>query len=298
MAEKKHVTFIVNSLAVARSYKEFKSLVERYLDRSLYDYEIEFTGNKGDANRIARRSIESRSPVLVAVGGDGTVNEISPALIGTDTKLGIIPYGSGNGLARHLGIPLITKRAFEILNEGSVRSIDTATINDRPFINIAGAGFDARVANLYEKSGERGFKSYFCIVISEYLNYRPREFRLTFNDQVIERKAIFVTFANSSQFGYNTVIAPGASVTDGMLNLVIVKKFPSIEIPRAIHLLYTNKIDHWEYIETYRSKEILLERNKGRKVNIDGEAVSMDRSLSVKVNPASLQVIVPENFKD
>jgi YegS/Rv2252/BmrU family lipid kinase len=298
MAEKKHITFIANSLAVSASYSEFNNLVEKHLDRSVYDYNIHFTEKEGDAERFAFDSVSRSSSVLVAVGGDGTVNEISRALIGTDTKLGIIPYGSGNGLARHLGIPLITRKAFEILNQGITTSIDTGTINNINFVNVAGAGFDAKVANRYAKSGERGFKSYFRIIVTEYLSYKPREFSITFNDRKIIRKAIFVSFANSSQFGYNTVIAPGASLKDGLIDLVIVKRFPSIEIPRAIHLLYTNKIDHSEYVERYRSDEITLERSKGQKVNIDGEAVNMGKSLQVKVNPLSMQVIVPENFTD
>jgi diacylglycerol kinase (ATP) len=298
MAKKKHITFIANSLAISSGFSEFESLIKKHLNTEKYDYTLYLTGKAGDANRIASGAVDRKSSALVAVGGDGTINEISRAIIGTDTRLGIVPYGSGNGLARHLGIPLATKKAFDILNKGRTIPIDTGTINNMSFVNVAGAGFDARVANLYAKSGERGFKSYFRIVISEYLNYKPGEFKIIFDDKEITTKAIFVTFANSSQFGYNTVIAPGASVTDGMLDLVIVKRFPSIEIPRAIHLLYTHKIDHSGYVERYRSKEIKLIRNKGRKVNLDGEAINMEGELQVKINPSSMQVLVPENFKD
>jgi len=290
----KHIRFIINSATVDKSYHEFRTLVEQNLDKSLYDYDIKFTERPGDTQQLSASARDLGTSICVAVGGDGTVNQVAQSIIGTGVTMGIIPLGSGNGLARHLKIPVSIKKAFHVLNHYKVMEIDTCKMNGIPFVNIAGAGFDARVANRYALSGERGFKSYFKIIFSEYLNYNPRAFRLIINKETIDREAIFISFANSSQFGYNTVIAPQARINDGLLDIVVVKRFPIQEIPRTTHLLYSHKIDHSEYVEVFQASEVILERNKGRKVNIDGEAMSMDKKLKVNLVPKSLPVIVPE----
>jgi YegS/Rv2252/BmrU family lipid kinase len=289
----KHILFIVNSATVDSSLQDFRRMVEKHLDHIQYEFDIKFTEKPGDAILFASSAQELGSSICVAVGGDGTVNHVAQSIIGTDIVLGIIPMGSGNGLARHLKISTSAKKAFQVLNHGKIMNMDTGVINSIPFVNIAGAGFDARVANRYSLSGERGFKTYFRIIISEYLNYKPRTFLMDIDGKEVEKKAIFVNFANSSQFGYNTVIAPKAKVNDGLLDLVIVKRFPLQEIPRTTHLLYSHKIDQSEYVEVHQVRKVILERNKGRKVNIDGEAITMDKTLNINVVPSSLQVMAP-----
>lgn len=292
MTSKLRICFIYNPISGTRRIGKLDDLVRQNLDLSKYDYEIRQTASPKDAMRLASAAVQENFDVIVAVGGDGTINEIVHGMGGQPVILGIIPAGSGNGLARHLKIPLEPEKAIQLINKMNIKNIDTATINGYPFVSIAGLGFDARVANKYRKIKQRGFMGYFRVVVKEFFRYREREYILTFNDQKITRKALLLSIANSNQFGYNTVIAPTASADDGLLDIVIARKFPLAELPRMISLLFAEKIDQCQYIETYKTSEIFIVRKRGKRVNIDGEAIKMGREIFIRVQPAALKVIV------
>lgn len=289
--QKRKICFIHNPRSGARRISRLENLIRENLDLDKFDYVIRSTASPKDAMRLASEAIRNQFDVVVAVGGDGTVNEIVQGMVNQPLILGIVPTGSGNGLARHLGIPLEPDKAIRHLNHMNVKTMDIASINGYPFVSIAGLGFDARVANRYNKMKIRGFFSYLIIVIREFLRYREREFTLTFNDMKLTRRALLLSVANSNQFGYNTIIAPKAETNDGLLDIVVTKKFPLKELPRMISLLFTGKIDQSPYIETFKAKEIFIRRKRGKRVNIDGEAVKMGREIFIMIQPSYLKVI-------
>ena len=290
--KKRRICFIYNPISGARKLKGFEDLIMQNLDLDKFDFIIQETRSPKDAMRLASAAVQENYDIVVAAGGDGTINEVVQGMGNSPLMLGIIPIGSGNGLARHLEIPLEPEKAIKLINNLKIRTIDIASINGYPFASIAGLGFDARVANEYRKLKKRGFYGYSRVVMKEFFRYREREYTLTFNDQKITRRALLLSIANSNQFGYNTVIAPTAQPDDGLLDVVIMKKFPIGEIPRMIGLLFTGKIDQSSYIESFKTTELFIVRRRGKRVNIDGEAIKMGREIFIRIQPAAIKVIV------
>ncbi len=292
MNRKIKALFIVNPFSGPGQHKTLEKHLEKKLSKERFDYEVRYTERAGHATAISRRAQEEGVDLVVAVGGDGTVNEVARPLIGTQTPVGIIPEGSGNGLARHLGISTEIDRAINILNGFSVKTIDTARANDEVFLSIAGVGFDALVAEKYADRQMRGFFRYAFISITEYFPYEPQTFRLVIDGRELEREALFISFANSNQFGYNTIIAPQAKIDDGLIDVCIVKKFPAWVSPFLAPMLLAKKIDQTPYVEIIRGKDVFL-KNKHHLINLDGEPVMLKENLHIRVNPASLRIVVP-----
>ncbi len=295
MNEPPKILFIINPISGVgqQGMDEFKKLVGNVLDHALFSPEIMVSQYAGHAKKIAKDAVKKGVKYIAIAGGDGTVNEVASILVGTDAVLGIIPSGSGNGLAHHLGIPVKKSDAMALLNHQNVIQIDTCQVNDAFFVSIAGIGFDARVAKQFAKSRRRGFLTYGKIVFREYFTYRQRQYTLILDEEKMQTSAFFISFANSNQFGYNTRIAPNASITDGLIDVCIVRKPPVIELPLVAHLLYSRKVDKSKYIDIYRASEIIVKRKKDKIVNIDGEPVKMKKELKIGVRPVSLNVIVP-----
>jgi len=290
---KKKILFIINPKSGIGKYKLLASYIENALDKDLFDYDILYTKYAGHGTELAQEAVRKSYDIVVVSGGDGTLNEIAKALVGSETLLGIIPVGSGNGLAHHLKIPINPIQAIEIINKTKSITIDTAYVNNNLFVSIAGVGFDALVAKKFTKVKRRGFLSYFKIIAKEYPKYKPLNYVINIDGKQFARKALFISFANSDQFGYNTTIAPKAIIDDGMIDVCIVKKIPIIELPFLAHLLYWKQIDKSKFIETIKGKKIIIEQEKKSTVNIDGEAVKLEKDLVVKINPLSLKIIIP-----
>jgi len=292
-AEKKHILFIVNPISGVGKQKGIEQLIARELDRSKYTYAVAFTEGPGHAVTLCREAALSGTDVVVAIGGDGTVNETATGILGTETALGIIPTGSGNGLSRHLKIPMNSKKAIGIINQGKIKKIDTATINDTFFVNIAGVGFDASVAKKFALSERRGFATYLQITSNTYKDYKPRKYTLAIDGETITRKALLVSFANSNQWGNNITINPGARLDDGYIDVCIVQKVPFLKTIFMAPLLFLKRFDRTSYVEIIRAKEVQLIRKKGKSVQVDGDPKKMGKELNVKILPLSLSVIVP-----
>ena len=291
--EKKKLTFIINPISGVFSKDRVVTAIESYLDKNKFDYSIEFTEGPGHALKICDRKIGEGAEIIVAVGGDGSVNEIARKLTDKKVQLGIIPAGSGNGLAHHLNIPFSYRKAIEVINQSKTLKIDTGSINDVFFISIAGIGFDGIVSREYAKYKRRGFLTYLKVVTEEYVNYRPRRYTIEVNGEVLKRKALFISFANSDQFGYGASIAPTASVDDGLLDVIIMKKPMMVELPILASLLYWKRIDLSRQFEIIKAKELIVKTRRRRWVNIDGEPLKMKKKLSVKLHPQSLNIIIP-----
>ncbi len=293
MENKKRIVFIVNPISGIRKKQNVPDDIDHYLDKEKYDAQILFTEYAGHAGPLARKAVADGADIIVAVGGDGSINEVSKELVYTKVTLGIIPLGSGNGLANFLNIPINVRKAIEILNNGNEMTIDTISVNDDYFVSIAGVGFDALVAKHFATQKRRGFMTYFRIVSNRYINYRPKKYILNCNNETITRRALFISFANSDQFGYNTSIAPDAKINDGLMDVCIVTKVPLLKIPYLTHMLFHKRVHESKYVELIKTDEIFVSRKKNRVVNIDGESKKLTKDLHFKMNHLSLKVIVP-----
>jgi diacylglycerol kinase (ATP) len=287
------ILFIVNPISGIGKQNGVEKLIEDRLDKTRFIPSVTFTNAPGHATEISRKAAADGIEIVVAVGGDGTVNETAAGLVDTATALAIVPAGSGNGLARHLKIPINIKRAIDIINHEKIKKIDTATINDQLFVNVAGVGFDASVAKKFADAGKRGFSTYLRITTNSYKNYEPKQYSLIVDGKVIKRRALLISFANSSQFGNNTSIDPSASVSDGYIDVCIVGKMPYWKAVLLAPLLFLKKFDQTKYIEIIRAKEVILKRKKGKSIHLDGDPKVMGKELKMKINPLSLNVIVP-----
>lgn len=294
---KRRIIFIVNPISGHHNKSHFPNLVETNIDKNKYDYKIVFTEYANHATELTMKAIEEGYEYIAAVGGDGTINEVAKCLIGKEQTLVIVPFGSGNGLANHLGLPFkIEKHIKEVINKGKVYKIDTATMNGIPFISIAGIGFDALIADYFAKDENRGFLTYAKLVTEKYPNYRQKEYTLLLDDcKTIECKPFFVTFANSSQFGYNAEISPKASVQDGLLDVCIFKKPNILEIPIMATYFLAKQIDKSNFIDIHKAKRIEVIRKEAEVANIDGEPIETSKDIIVEIKPLSLNILLQNN---
>lgn len=253
-----------------------------------------FTSAKGDAGKFVKAGLEDGVSKFVAVGGDGTVNEVASALVHTKGILGIIPNGSGNGLSRHLKIPGKVSEALDIISEGIVMEIDYGLLDRQPFFCVSGTGFDARIGHVFASLEGRGFLTYAKAVTMEYFRYKPKKYRLTIDGKKkIKRRAFLITFANASQYGNNAYISPNANVCDGLLDVCIMRPF---HIFRSIELLYSlfgKKLDKSNLLEIIRCREVELVQKKARAVHYDGEPAKAGKKIHVKMVGGGLKVLVP-----
>jgi len=206
--------------------------------------------------------------------------------------LAIIPTGSGNGLARHLNIPIDLKKSILLLNAYQTKLIDTVKINDYNFLGTAGIGFDAHVGWKFSEAKRRGFLSYIKIAIKEYFNYAEEEYTIKIDEDQYHLKAMLITFANSNQYGNNAIVSPNSVIDDGYLRLIILKRFSLFYAPKFIYLLFNKKLDKFKYYQEFKGKNIQINTNKDE-IHIDGEPLKMNSPINLAIIPKSLKIIVP-----
>jgi len=293
--EKKRVLFILNPASGPRNNteEEFAALVSANIDSSAIDYKIVVTKDVLHATKLSRKAVAQKTDIIVAVGGDGTVNEVASGIIGSDTALGIIPFGSGNGLAHHLNLPFNVPEAISLINKGNTFQMDTASVNDIPFLSIAGIGFDALVADKFAGNSTRGLLTYLNIVSTEYISYQPLDYKLTIDGSTKTYNALLIGFANSDQFGYNTSIAPEARVDDGLIDVCIVQKAPLYTIPFIAPLLFVRQVHRTPFVNIIKAREVIVHTLDEMIVNIDGEPVTLKGPLKLSLIPHSLKVVIP-----
>ncbi len=294
-SSKAKILFIVNPKAgvTPKFTSVMKMLIEKLFDTKNFDCKIEFTTHPQHATKLAETAVRDCIDIVVATGGDGTVNEIARALVNSNTKLGILPTGSGNGLARHLRIPLMLPKALKVISLQKIREIDTLEVNGMFCASIAGIGFDAMVAKQFARSEIRGLFSYMRIVLKNFVRYNAQDYMLTIDQVSVKRNAFMISFANSDQFGFKASIAPQAAIDDGFVDICVIQK-PSLY--RAIPLVYrlfNGTFGKTGYAEYLRGQQIQISNPEMVFMHIDGDPVELNGDMVVGVKPLSLKVIVP-----
>ncbi|WP_374948375.1 diacylglycerol/lipid kinase family protein [Mucilaginibacter sp.] len=293
---KRKALFIINPVSGGKQKDDVPGFIRKYLDHSILEYETVYSTGVKHARDVAREM----APVfdmIVAVGGDGTINEVASAIAGTDTILGVIPYGSGNGLSRFLGVPMNASAAIKLLNTGKALRIDAGKMNGKWFFNMAGMGFDAHISHVFAKGSEkRGFMSYLKSSLTEIAKYKAQTYLINIDGVQYQREAFMLSLANSSQYGNNAHISPTASVQDGLLDVCIIKPFPLYRFPEMGIRMFTKTADSSSYVEIIKGKHIQITRTQPGPIHLDGEPREADIDLTIDVMPAALNIIVGESY--
>lgn len=287
------ITFIVNPISGLNDKSQVLSAIGKHLDLSLYQPQILFTSYAGEAFEMAR---ESNADVVVAVGGDGTVSEVARGLAGTQKCLGIVPCGSGDGLALHLGISRIPALAIKTLNKACQTKIDVGRMNHQPFFCTVGFGLDAKVSMEFARSTTRGLPKYVSLAWEEWKQHSLSEYRISSDQGVLwEGKAVFVTVANANQWGNQARIAPMASLQDGLLDVVVVNPFSTLEIPDLAARLMTGQAPTSKHFLHFTGNRFHITRSGAGAVHYDGDPCEAGTEFDLDVQPQSLNVIVPRS---
>lgn len=296
---KKKITFILNPISGTVSKAGIPDLIEERLDKDRFDYCIAETSYAGHATELAKEAAKDGIDIVVAVGGDGTVNEVGRALTQTDTTMGILPCGSGNGLARHLNLPMNLKKCIDILNYCDIKKLDYGIINEHPFFCTCGMGFDAFISMKFAEAGKRGPITYMQKVLEEGLRYEPETYVIEDEDGTHSYKAFLVSVANASQYGNNAYIAPQASMSDGLLDVIIMEPFDLIDAPQVAIELFNKTLDKNLKIKTFRSKHIHIHRKSEGIIHYDGDPITSSADVDISIVPKGINIIVnPKGGKD
>ena len=288
---KTKAVIVVNPISGVGKQKKIESLLKENLNQDLFDYEVRYTERIHHGTEIAREAVDQGYDCVVAVGGDGSVNDVAQGLKDSGVTMGIIPCGSGNGLARSLKIPLTPAAAIRLLNQQNEHFIDSIVINEKYIsVNAAGVGFDAYIARLMKAAKTRGFAAYTNLILREYASYKSNPYRITIDDHTIERSAWFIAIANGRQFGYNLSVAPKAQLSDGLIDISIIDKIPLDHILITAPMAFMNLLDHSQHAEMFRAKEVVIEGNVHKWVNIDGEGENLGKELHFVNHPSSVKI--------
>ena len=292
MRKRKKIVFIINPKAGRKKNQVLKKKIEKKLDTKKYKPEFLYTQYPGHAVVLVKEYFEKGVQIFIAVGGDGTVNEVASEVVKLKATLGILPTGSGNGLARFLNIPFKVQNVIEIINNGKVCEIDVGKINDDYFFCTCGIGFDAEVSYLFAKQKSRGFINYIKTSVKAYTKYKPAKIKLKIDGIKYKKKAFLITIANAGQYGNNAYIAPSAKIDDGKFDVCILKPFPWYISPILVIKLFLRIIDRSKQIETIKAKSIVFRNEKKKIFHIDGDPRKIKGKVKLDIMPKSLKVLV------
>jgi YegS/Rv2252/BmrU family lipid kinase len=296
----KNIAFIINPVSGSKETQNAKrklpKLIMQTLDSEQWLPNIMYTEYAGHATEMAYQFARMGFDAVVAVGGDGTVNEVARGLKDSKTALGIIPMGSGNGFARHLNIPIRPQKALEMINHSEPISVDYGLANGRLFVSTCGTGFDAVIADHFAGSNKRGFATYFQNIIHDVFSYTPQTYHLVGDGLDVTHKAFLITFANANQWGYEALIAPKASLQDGKMDIMLMSSHALLGSASLALRLFAGSIDDSHFMDTIRAKEVTLERESAAPFHIDGDPVEMEKDIHIKIVPDGLKVLVEKRF--
>lgn len=284
---------IINPISGTRSKAGLDRMVIDSLSPLGWEVEVVYTKGHGDATRLALSAIEKKCDAVLAAGGDGTINETAAALCGTGVVLGILPCGSGNGLARHLGIPIDLREGLKVIHEDHPTDIDYATVNDRKFFCTCGVGFDAAVSAAFARKKTRGKFTYLQSTFETYASYEPEFYTIRANGKKLTEKAFLVAVCNASQYGNNAYIAPSASINDGLLDVTIIHAGNTLSTALVGVDMMTGMIERNMLIQTFRTDNIIIERECRGPSHLDGEPLEMDDCLDIRCHHNGLRVFTP-----
>ncbi len=284
---------IINPISGTRNKAGLDRLVTDALRPLGWDVEVAYTKGHGDATRLAGTAIEKGYETVIAAGGDGTINETAEALCGTGVVLGILPCGSGNGLARHLGIPIDIREGLKVILENHATDIDFATVNDKKFFCTCGVGFDAAVSEAFAKKKTRGKLTYIQSTFETYATYKPEHYTISANGKKLTERAFLVAVCNASQYGNNAYIAPSASINDGLLDVTIIHAGNTLSTALVGVDMLTGLIERNMLIHTFRTDNLVIEREHRGPSHVDGEPTEMDEKLCIRCHHNGLRVFTP-----
>ncbi len=287
------VMIIINPVSGTRSKENLDTILEERFRSVGVSPTIHYTTGPEDGRRLAGEAARSGYDLVVAVGGDGTVNEVASALCHTETALGIVPCGSGNGLARTLQIPQAPERAIDIIMDGNLQRCDYGTVNGRPFFCTFGVGFDAAVAHKFASANRRGKLTYIKNTLEEYLSYRPASYALLLDDKIVVKEAFLIAVCNVSQYGNNVYIAPNASVCDGWLDVTLVRSGTPVDAAMAGLGMLAGAFGPNKTVESFRVKKAVISRLEPGPAHIDGEPCELGTRMEIRCHDGALKVLVP-----
>ena len=282
----------MNPISGTASKANIPELIEKTLDKELFDYELRLTEHAGHAAEIAAEAQRDGVDIVVAIGGDGTVNEVARAIVDSGTALGIVPCGSGNGLARHLMLPMNAKKAIEIINRCEIHELDYGIINGHPFFCTCGMGFDAFVSQKFAEAGKRGPITYVENVLREGLKYKPETYEIRDETGTMRAKAFLISCANASQYGNNAYIAPQASMSDGLLDVIIMEPFDMLDAPQISIDMFNKTLDKNSKIKTFRCRQLHIHRKHPGVIHFDGDPTMADADVEIALKPKGIRVVV------
>mgnify|MGYP002620999125 FL=1 len=296
---KKNIRFILNPISGSHGKAEIPGLIDDIIDKKRFEYEIRTTQYAGHAAELARESVADGIDVVVAIGGDGTVNEVARSLVHTRTALGIIPCGSGNGLARHLCIPIDIKKSLKIINSCKIEKFDYGVINDLPFFCTCGMGFDAFISFKFAESGKRGPITYVENVLKEGLKYKPETYEVEDETGAKRYKAFLIACANASQYGNNAYIAPHATMRDGLMDVVILEPFAALDAPQISMDLFSKTLENNSKIKTFKSRRIHIHRKEPGAIHFDGDPIMTGTDIDVHMEEQGISIVTnPDVVED
>lgn len=298
MTEKKRLLFIVNPISGTQNKRNLTDLIAERTDREKFDFELKTTAYAGHASELARSHRELDYDAIIAVGGDGTINEVARELVHSNVAFGVVPCGSGNGLARHLHIPMDVFGAIDVINRFEVKTLDYGVINGHPFFCTCGVGFDAFVSAKFAGAEKRGMLTYLENTLREGVRYIPDTYDIQIEGETMRYKAFLIACANASQYGNNVYIAPHASMSDGLMDVTIMEPFSMIEAPQIALQLFNRTLNNNSRIKTFRCKQLRIERSVPGVIHYDGDPTDSGNVIDVRLIAGGFKMIVntkPDN---
>lgn len=299
MSKKRNIAFIINPISGTHSKDEIPQMIDEALDKDMFDYKVILTEYAGHAADIAREEAAKGTDIVAAVGGDGTVNEVARSLTHKDTALAIVPCGSGNGLARHLCLPMDIRKAIEMINACKIESFDYGVINKMPFFCTCGMGFDAFISLKFAEAGKRGPVTYVENVLKEGLKYKPETYEVSDESGARKYKAFLIACANASQYGNNAYIAPGATMKDGEMDVIVMEPFDVLDAPQIAADLFMKTLGNNSKIKAFRTKRLHIHRSEAGAIHYDGDPIMTDADVDVHIEHDGIRIVTnPDAIED
>ena len=293
MSNHPDIRFIINPTSGPKSNVDVAASIQLYLNHQKYSHDVVYTAYAGHAPELAKEAADRGCKIVVAVGGDGTVNEVARGLLNTEAAMAILPKGSGNGLARHLNVPMDLEGALGVLNQGHIITIDSGSINSHPFFTTAGIGFDAYISSVFAGNKKRGLQSYVELIMKEVRSYKHLPVKVSINGSELDTDCFVMAFANAAQYGNNAYIAPEADIQDGLLDVCLVRRLDLIKALNLSYCMLTNQLAHSDSAEYFKTKHVQVETEEPMMFHADGEYMGKISVFDVHIQPASLKVVTP-----